>query len=245
MDTDLHVLCMVAHPDDAEIMAGGTLIKLVDQGYRVGIIDFTCGEMSTRGTPQEREQEAACAAKVMGVQVRENLHFPDAFVESTVANRRPVIEAIRRYRPRLIITSDLNTRNPDHSHVARLVRESAFNAGLVKYDTGKKRHRPDKILYAMEYFEAEPSFAVNIAARWERKMQALACHQSQLFNPGYQGENTYISSNQFIRDIESRFRYWGAKIHCDYAEVFRIETLLEIEDVVKEVALRGIIPGQE
>ncbi len=245
MDTDLHVLCMVAHPDDAEIMAGGTLIKLVDQGHRVGIIDFSCGEMGTRGSAAEREQEAACAARVMGVHARENLHFPDAFIENTVANRRKVVEVIRKYRPRLIITPDANTRNPDHGHVSRLVREASFTAGLAKYDTGQERHRPDKILYVMEYYETEPSFAVNITEQYERKMKALACYKSQLFNPEYQGEKTYISSNRFVRDIESRFRYYGAKIHCDYAEVFRIETLLEIEDVVKEVALRGRIPGQE
>lgn len=243
MDTDLHVLCIVAHPDDAEILAGGTLIKLVDQGYRAGIVDFSQGEMGTRGSAEERMREAACSAGVMGIQVRENLHFPDAHIENTVANRRKVVEVIRKYRPALVITHDSNNRNPDHTHTSFLVRQAAFTAGLAKYDTGQEHHRPDKILYGMEYYESAPSFAVNITAQFERKMKALACYQSQLFNPDYTGDQTYISSNRFMKEIEARFRYWGAKIHCEYAEVFRIETLLVVDDVIQEIALRARIPG--
>ncbi|MFC1512258.1 bacillithiol biosynthesis deacetylase BshB1 [Candidatus Latescibacterota bacterium] len=245
MGKDLDVLCMVAHPDDAEILAGGTLIRLVDQGYMVGIVDFSRGEMGSRGTMKEREREAACAAGIMGIEVRVNLQFPDAHIENTVANRKRVVEVIREYCPRLIITHDAVNRNPDHTHTSLLVREGAFTAGLAKYDTGQLPHRPHKIIYAMEYFEREPTFVVNVSGQYERKLSAIACYRSQTYNPRYKGEKTYISSKRFKNEIEARFRYYGAKIHCEYGEAFRMDSMLEIDDLVKEVALRSIIPGQD
>lgn len=244
MVQDLDVLCMMAHPDDAEILAGGTLIKLVDQGYAVGIVDFTRGEMGTRGNARERAREAACATDIMGIDVRANLQFPDALIENTVENRRPVVQMIREYRPHLIITHDAHNRNPDHTHVSRLVTESAFTAGLVKYDTGQKPHRPNKIIYAMEYYEFEPSFIVDISGQFERKMSAVSCYRSQTHNPDGTGTATYISSEQFLGEMESRFRFYGAKIHCAYGEVFRMDSPVEVNDLVDEVALRSLIPGQ-
>ncbi|HUT64156.1 MAG TPA: bacillithiol biosynthesis deacetylase BshB1 [Anaerolineae bacterium] len=241
---DLDVLCMMAHPDDAEIIAGGTLIKLKNQGYAVGIVDFTRGEMGTRGDADKREREAACSAGIMGVDVRINLGFPDAHIESTIENRQQVVRAIREYKPYLIITHDLNNRNQDHTYTATLVRESSFTAGLAKYDTGQAPHRPNKILYGMEYFEFKASLLIDITEQFERKMQAVSCYESQIYNPGYDGLPTYISSNRFHVEIESRLRYYGSRIHKDYAEGFRMDTPVEIEDLMKEVALRSLIPGQ-
>ena len=242
--TDIDVLCMMAHPDDAEILAGGTLIKLADQGHSVGIADFTRGEMGTRGNAREREREAVCAANIMGVDIRRNLGFPDAHVENTVANRKPVVGIIREFRPHLIITHDVTNRNPDHSHVSALVREAAFTAGLVKYDTGQEPHRPHRIIHAMEYFEIEPSFIVDISGQFERKMNAINCYRSQTYNPRAKGRQTYISSEAFQREMEARFRYYGSRIHCEFGEVFRMDTPVEVDDVVREVALRSLIPGQ-
>ncbi len=240
----LDVLCMMAHPDDAELIAGGTIIKLKDQGYSVGIVDFTRGEMGTRGDADEREKEAACAAEIMGADVRINFGFPDAHIESTVENRLRVVRAIRQYRPYLIITHDLNNRNPDHTHTAQLVKESSFTAGLAKYDTGQDPHRPNKILYGMEYFEFFPSILIDITEQFERKIRAISCYESQIYNPGYDGLPTYISSNRFIEEINSRLRYYGSRIHKDYAEGFRMDTPVEIENLIEEVALRSLIPGQ-
>ena len=231
-------------PDDAEIICSGTLIKLKDQGYSVGITDFTRGEMATRGNPDERESEALCAAEIMGVDVRTNLGFPDAHIVNTLENRKRIVRVIREYRPKLIFTHDLNNRNPDHTHTALLVRESCFTAGLVKFETGQTPHRPNKILYGMEYFEFRPSLLIDITGQFERKMRAVSCYQSQVYNPGYDGLPTYISSNRFHQEIESRLRYYGSRIHKDYAEGFRMDTPVEIEDLVKEVALRSLIPGQ-
>jgi len=241
---DIDVLCMVAHRDDADIMAGGTLLKLKDQGYSTGIVDFSQGEMGSRGSAAQRAEEAACAAKILGVDVRVNLGFPDAGIENTVEHRRPVVEVIRKYRPHLIITNGLNNRNPDHTHTGLLVKESCFTAGLVKYDTGQPPHRPNKIIYGMEYFQSPPTMIIDISAQFERKMQAIACYRSQTFNPDFEGPETYISSNSFSRDIIARMRYYGSRIHCEYAEAFLMETPMEVRDLVQEVALRALIPGQ-
>jgi N-acetylglucosamine malate deacetylase 1 len=244
MPVDLDVLCMMAHPDDAEILTGGTLIKLIDQGYTVGIADFSRGEMGTRGSALEREREATAAADIMGVRVRVNLGFPDARIENTVENRKPVVQVIREYRPHLIVTHDANNRNPDHTHTSNLVKEAVFTAGLAKYDTGQEPHRPNKIVFAMEYFEFTPSFIIDISAQFERKMKAIACYRSQTYNPEYPGRKTYIASEQFQKEMEARFRYYGAKIHSEYGEIFRMDTPVAVDDLVKEIALRSLIPGQ-
>lgn len=244
MEHDIDVLCMMAHRDDVEILCGGTLIRLKDQGYRIGIVDFSEGEMGTRGTSSEREREAACAAEIMGVDVRINLQFPDAFIENTVEHRRKVVEVLRQYRPHLIITHDMNNRNPDHTHTSMLVREAAFTAGLEKYNTRQAKYRPNKIIYCMEYYEIAPTMIIDITGQYERKMQAVACYRSQVNNPTYQGAETYIASDRFLHEMETRFRYFGSKIHRDYGEPFRMDTPVEIDDLVREVALRSLIPGQ-
>ncbi len=241
---DLDALCMMAHRDDADIIAGGTLVKLKDMGYRTGIADFSQGEMGSRGDAVQREKEAECAARALGVDVRVNLRFPDARIENTVENRRRVVDAIREYRPHLVITHDVKNRNPDHTHTAELVRESCFTAGLVKYETGQPPHRPNKIIYGMEYFEFEPTFIVDISGQHERKMRAVACYESQVCGSCVQGPPTYISSSRFIREIDARMRYYGSKIHADYGEAFRMETPMQVEDLVQEVALRALVPGQ-
>ncbi|MCE5250095.1 bacillithiol biosynthesis deacetylase BshB1 [bacterium] len=241
---ELDVLCMMAHPDDAEILCGGTLIRLKDQGYHAGIVDFTRGEMSTRGDVDQRSREAACAAEILGVDVRANLGFPDAAVENTAANRKRVVEALREYRPYIVITHGSNNRNPDHTHTSMLVRESCFTSGLARYDTGQPPHRPNKILYVMEYYEVIPTIIVDITDQFDRKMKAVSCYRSQVHNPDQEGLPTYISSERFSREIEARMRYHGSRIHTDYAEGFRMDSPVEIQDLVSEIGLRALIPGQ-
>ncbi len=241
---EVDVLCMAAHPDDAEILAGGTLIKLKDQGYRVGIADFTRGEMGTRGTADERMEEARCAKEIMGIDVRINLGLPDARLENSLKNRLRVVDVLRELRPKLVITHDTHNRNPDHTHTALLVREASFTAGLAKHETGLDPHRPDKIIHCMEYFQFTPTFYVDITEQYERKMKAVACYRTQTHNPDFDARPTYIASDRFAREIDARFRYYGSRIHTDFAEGFRIDTPVAIDDVMGEIVLRGRIPGQ-
>jgi LmbE family N-acetylglucosaminyl deacetylase len=139
----------------------------------------------------------------------------------------------------------MNNRNPDHTHTSMLVREASFTAGLVKYDTGQPPHRPNKIIYCMEYFDIAPTVIIDITGQYDRKMKAVACYMSQIHIPGRKGRSTYIASERFMKEMETRFRHFGSKIHSDYGEAFRLDTPVEIVDVVKEIALRTVIPGHE
>ena len=229
---ELDVLAFAAHRDDIELTCGGTMIKLVDQGYRTGIVDLTAGEMGTRGSAEEREQEAARAAKILGVQVRDNLGIPDANIEINRENKVKVIKAIRRYRPRLVLLPYWEDRHPDHAHAGQLVFEAAFFAGLSKLDTGQPRHRPEKLAYYMCHYRFEPSFIVDVTEQHERKMEAIRAYRSQVYNPDYPGEQTLISSPEYFESIEVRSRYYGGLIGKKHGEPFLTREKLELENIM-------------
>jgi len=229
----LDVLAFAAHRDDIELTCGGTMIKLVDQGYRTGIVDLTAGEMGTRGSAQERAREAEAAAKILCVQCRDNLGIPDADIEINAENKLKIAEAIRRYRPRLVLLPYWEDRHPDHAHTSQLVFEAAFLAGLSKLDldTGQPKHRPEKLVYYMCHYEFEPSFIVDVTEQHERKMEAILCFKSQVHNPNYPGEQTLISSAEYLESIEVRSRYYGELIGRKYGEPFLVREMLEVTDI--------------
>lgn len=227
---DLDVLAFAAHRDDVELTCAGTLIKLVDRGYKVGIVDLTAGEMGTRGTAEEREQEASEATRVMGVAIRENLHIPDGYVQATDNHERKVIRVIRAYRPRLLFLPYWEDRHPDHAHTGRLVASAWFKSGLTKLDTGQPAHRPERLLYYMCHHRFEPTFVVDVTDQHERKMQAIRAFRSQIYNPAYAAEGTYISRKEYLEELEARSRYYGSLIGRRYGEPFLLREMLEVED---------------
>ncbi len=228
---EIDVLGFGAHRDDIELTCGGTMLKLIDQGYKTGIIDLTAGEMGTRGSAEEREKEAEDAARLLGVQCRENLRIPDANIELNMENKLKVVAAIRKYKPRLILLPYWEDRHPDHAHAGQLIAEAAFISGLSKLDTGQPKHRPEKILYYMCHYEFEPSFVVDVTDQHERKMEAIRAYKSQIYNPSYAGEPTLISSPEYIESIEVRSRYYGGLINKKHGEPFLLRGTLEIEDI--------------
>ena len=130
----LDVLAVAAHRDDVEQTCGGTLLKMADLGRRTGILDLTRGEMGTRGTAEDREREAAEAAKILRVSWREALDIPDGRVENTWENRLKVARVIRQTRPRVVILPYWKGRHPDHYTASKLGYEACFLAGLAKLD---------------------------------------------------------------------------------------------------------------
>ena len=230
---ELDVLAFAAHRDDIELTCGGTMIKLVDQGYRTGIVDLTAGEMGTRGSVQERAREAEEAAKILCVRCRDNLGIPDADIEMNAENKLKVVGAIRRYRPRLVLLPYWEDRHPDHAHTSQLVFEAAFLAGLSKLDldTRQPKHRPEKLVYYMCHYEFEPSFIVDVTEQYERKMEAILCFKSQVHNPNYPGEQTLISSAEYLESIEVRSRYYGGLIGKRHGEPFLVRERLEVADM--------------
>lgn len=238
------VLAVMAHPDDAELTCGGTLIRCVKQGYRVGILDLTRGEMGTRGTPELRAKEAAAAAKVLGIHHREALSFPDSRLESTLEYRLAVAGRIRALRPRIVILPYWEARHPDHSATSRIGYEACYLAGLAKMDIpGKpaaagKPHRPHKVLYAT-LFDAghsfSPSLVVDITPYFKQRMRAVACFGSQLKGPQRQ-KGVYIPLTGVEKEMAARCAYFGQLIGVEYGEPFVLREPLQVND---PVALKG------
>src|SRR5919206_3924038 len=171
--TNVDLLAIAAHRDDAELSCGGTLVKAAAQGYATAILDLTQGEMGTRGSAELRAAEASRAAEVLGVRARENLGLPDARIFNTDEARGALVRALRRFRPRVVIApSPAPTgRHPDHRVTAELVRDACFLAGLAKYEPGLPRHRPAKVLHAITYRQdfQKPTFVVDVSAEFDRK----------------------------------------------------------------------------
>jgi len=166
------MLVIAAHPDDAEMAAGGLIAKMVQRGHSVGIVDLTRGEMGTRGTPEERAKESAAADEVLGITVRENLGLPDGGLTDSLEYRRLVVDAIRRHRPALVVAPPLEDLHPDHAAAGRLAAAAHYPTGFTKYETGSEPHRPDAVIHMMNHFEFMPTFIVDVTDVWETKMAA-------------------------------------------------------------------------
>ncbi len=218
---EVDVLAVGAHPDDAEIGIGGILAKLVRRGYIVGMLDLTRGEMSSRGTVEERAIEGKEAARILGAACRCNAGLPDGAVLNTPEQRLAVIPFIRKFRPRLLLATMAHDRHPDHHHAHALVRDAAYFSGLARIETGQPPFRPPRTYYYHPYFEdhAAASAIVDISDHFEVKLEALRAHASQFYNPEYEGPKTLISSEQFWESIRTRAAYWGNRIGVAYGEV--------------------------
>ena len=188
--TTVDLLAIAAHRDDVELTCSGTLIKAAKQGYKTAIIDFTQGEMGSRGSAAIRAAEASKAAEIMGVQARENLNLPDAGIVNDLATRELVARAIRRFKPRIVIAPAREGRHPDHHTTAQLVRDACFVAGLAKYAADLPKHRPKKLIHCLSFREdfGKPTFVVDITEEFETKMKAIRCYDSQFSGAIQAGE---------------------------------------------------------
>jgi len=233
----LDILAFASHPDDIELGCAGTLISHVAAGYKVGIVDLTEGELGTRGTAQTRLQEAAAAAKVMGVSVRENLGFADGFFQNDRAHQLRVIEQLRKYRPEMVIMNAIHDRHPDHGRGSELVSESCFKSGLrmiVTHDKeGKQQQawRPKVVYHYIQDRLITPDVIVDVTPYWEQKMDAIRAFKSQFYNPGDASPNTYISSPEFLGFIEARAKELGHAIGVTYGEGFTKERHIGVKNL--------------
>jgi N-acetylglucosamine malate deacetylase 1 len=238
MKVDL--LVIAAHPDDAELTSGGTLLKMRDAGYRTGILDLTRGETGTRGTPETRLREAARAATILGVKVRRNLSLPDARLAVCEEYKNAIAEVIRELQPRTVILPYWEGRHPDHSTAAVLGYEACFLAGLKNYTLPGEAFRPNKILYAAAYADARPTFAVDITAFYDRRRRAILAYVSQ-FRPPAKDRHSRLAIP--LDELEERMalqaRAYGRMIGVKYAEGYVVKEIAQVEDVVK-MAVRSI-----
>jgi bacillithiol biosynthesis deacetylase BshB1 len=228
---DVAAIC--AHPDDAELVMGGTLARAAAKGRRVALVDLTRGESGTRGTPETRVAEAAEAARILGAVQRESLSLPDAGLLAVPEQKDVVVEVLRRLRPRVVLLQHWLQRHPDHAAASRIVYDAAFLAGLGNYrrDLGKA-FRPAKLVYAVTMTEANdirPSFVVDVTPVWEIKLKAIAAFASQ-FTPGA-GESGEQPLDRFREAIELAGRRHGQTIGVRYGEGFVTREPLAIEDI--------------
>ncbi len=238
MATDQHsqldALAIAAHPDDVELSVGGTLVKLARMGYKTGVLDLTRGEAGTRGTPEIRAEEAKRAAELLGLSARENLDLGDARIWANEESRVKLVRALRRLRPRVVFTQHWDDPHPDHAHTSQLVREACHIAGLAKYDreSGQQRWRPSSIAHFLFPRTVAPSFIVDISETFERKWEAIRAHASQFFDPQSVEPQSRVSTNEFLREMEARDRYFGAMIGVEYGEPFFVREALNVDDPV-------------
>ena len=219
----LDVLAFGVHPDDVELGCSGTILAAVSQGKKVGIIDLTRGELGTRGTVETRKEEAANAAKVLKVIVRENLEMADGFFQNDESHQRKVIEVIRKYRPEIVLCNSIEDRHPDHGRSAQLVEDGAFLSGLRKIETvaaGKNQQewRPKYIFHYIQDRFLQPDFVFDISDFISEKLEAVKCYKTQFYNPDLNEPETYISSPEFFDSVKARAMMLGKRIGVKYAE---------------------------
>jgi N-acetylglucosamine malate deacetylase 1 len=224
----LDILVLAAHPDDAELGAGGTIAKHTAAGKKVGIIDFTRGELGTRGTPESRKQEAAASAKIMGISIRENLGLKDGFFKSDRESQLSVIQSIRKYKPEIVLANAVHDRHIDHGKGASLAYDACFLSGLTKIEThdesGLKQApwRPTAVYHYIQSQFIEPHFIVDVSDHWHTKMEAIKAFRTQFFDPGSNEPETYISKPGFLKMIEARGIEYGHAIGATYGEGFTV-----------------------
>jgi N-acetylglucosamine malate deacetylase 1 len=217
----LDVLAIAAHPDDIEIICGGTMIKLADHGKKTGILDLTAGEMGTLGSVEARLAESQAAAEIMGVTTRENLGLPDSGLEISQDNKLRIAAIIRKYKPQLVILPVAeNQRHPDHHAASVLGHDACFLAGLRKLNLDGEPHRPRKIIYVASFEDAPASFAVDISEQFERKLKAVAAYKSQ-FDGSEQSRQSFRPGNDIFELMQVYGRRHGMSAGCRFAETFR------------------------
>jgi bacillithiol biosynthesis deacetylase BshB1 len=227
----LDILAFGVHPDDVELGCAGTIMAAIDQGKKVGIVDLTRGELGTRGTPTTRTQEAAAAAKIMGVDVRENLDMADGFFTNDEAHQRKIIALIRKYQPDVILANAPEDRHPDHGRSAKLVSDAAFLSGLRKIETihegvTQNAWRPAYTFHYIQDRFIQPSFVIDITAYMERKMEAVLAYGTQFTSTDTSEPQTYISSPQFLETVKARALMLGKRIGVGYAEGYITEKII-------------------
>lgn len=221
----IDVLAFGAHPDDVELACSGTLIKLQKQGKKIGVIDLTKGELGTRGTADTREQEAASAAEILKLSVRENLDLGDGWFDINQSTIVKVIEVIRKYQPTVVLANAIKDRHTDHPKGAELVKKAVFLAGLEKIVTSingieQEKWRPPYLFNYIQYNYIQPNIVVDISTEFDTKMESILAYKTQFYDPKSNEGETLISSKSFLKYIEARAREFGSSIEKEFGEGF-------------------------
>ena len=232
----LDILAFGAHPDDVELGCSGTIAKEVSIGKKVGIIDLTRGELGTRGSVEIRDQEAALAAEILGISVRENLNMRDGFFVNDEAHQLEIIKRIRKYKPEIVICNAIEDRHIDHGKGSKLVSDACFLSGLRKIETeheGVQQEvwRPKVVYHYIQWKNIEPDFVVDISEFMDIKTKSILAYASQFYSENSNEPITPIATKNFLQSIHYRTQDFGRLIGVDYAEGFTTERYVAVKSL--------------
>jgi bacillithiol biosynthesis deacetylase BshB1 len=227
----LDILAFGVHPDDVELSCAGVLLVEKLNGKKTGIIDLTQGELGTRGTAETRRIEAAAAAKILGVEVRDNLAMADGFFSNDESHQRKIITTLRTYQPEIILCNAPSDRHPDHGRSARLVNDAAFLSGLKKIETEKhgvpqEAWRPKYVFNYIQDRFLNPDFVIDISTVFEQKIEAIKAYGTQFYSTDSNEPQTYISTPDFLDSVVYRHKWFGKMIGVKYAEGFITQKMI-------------------
>ena len=234
----LDILAFGAHPDDIELGCGATIAKEVSLGKKVGAVDLTRGELGSRGSAEIRDQEAAVAAKILGLSIRENLYFEDGFLVNDKLHQLEIIKMIRKYQPDIVLCNAVDDRHTDHPKASKLVSDACFLSGLLKIETeleGKQQAhwRPKQVYHYIQWKNSTPDFVVNVSDFMEVKIKAVMAYRSQFYDPKSKEPATPISSKNFTDSVQYRAKDLGRLIGVEFAEGYTSERSVAVEDLDK------------
>lgn len=212
-------------------MAGG-ILKMQDEGLRVGVLDLTSGEPTPYGDPELRARETAAASEVLGLAWRENLGLPNRSLEATLEARAKLAAVIRRTQPRWLFAPYWIDAHPDHVAATQLIEAARFWSKLTKTDLPHGPHHPQRIYnyYCVHLKQApQPAFVLDISEYWERKIASIRCYESQFIT----GRPTAYPT--FLDQLEIEAAYWGKCIGVRYGEPFTTREPLGLRE------LRGLV----
>ena len=223
----LDILALAAHPDDIELSCSGTLLKEISNGKKAGILDFTQGELGTRGSGSLRLAEAEASAKILGLSCRENLGFKDGFFQNDEDHQKQVIRILRKYRPEVVLANAISDRHPDHGRAAKLAVDACFYSGLVKIETemdGQSQlpWRPKAIYHYIQDYFIVPDFVVDVSPFLKQKMKAIKAFSSQFYDENSDEPDSPLTGKHFFDYLKGRMLDMGRYIQVDYAEGFTV-----------------------
>lgn len=232
----LDILVFAVHPDDAELGCSGTILKHIADGKKVGIVDFTRGELGTRGSAEIRDEEAAASAKILGLHARENLCMKDGFFQNNEEHQLQLIKMVRKYQPEIILTNALHDRHPDHGRAGDLANNAIFLSGLRRIETqldgiAQTEWRPRLVLQYIQDRYIKPDIIVDISEHMDTKIESIKAFKTQFDSPNTDEPQTYISTPAFLESVIGRAREFGKDIGAKYGEGFTSRKLLGINNL--------------
>ncbi len=232
----LDILAIGVHPDDVELSCSGTLLKHISIGKKCGILDLTCGELGTRGSAELRLKEAAEAAKILGISVRDNLKMADGFFKNDKEHQLAIIKKIREYQPEIILCNAVSDRHPDHARASELVEAACFYSGLIKVETAydgfkQQAWRPKAIYHYIQDRQLKPDFVVDVTPFIDKKMAAIQIFKSQFYDPQSIEPESPISVKNFFDVVRGKMSVYGRDAGFDFAEGFTVRRSMGVNNL--------------